>query len=120
MYDGQIRKFVHMLLGEILVDSYGITALDIERALKFQEKYGGLIGSILMNMGIISEETLVSVLSKQLDIALLQDIDRSLLDFKENHAIEMLNYPFLIQRNWLPLCDKNDEVLFAVINPPEL
>ena len=117
MHDDQIRKFVQMLLGEILVDSYGITALDIERALKFQEKYGGLIGSILMNMGIISEETRVSVLSKQLKIAQLQDIDRSLLDFKENPAAETLNYPFLIQRNWLPLCDKNDEWLFAVINP---
>ncbi|MBI5591225.1 MAG: type II/IV secretion system protein [Deltaproteobacteria bacterium] len=105
-----------MLLGEILIDSYGVSPVDVENALKFQEKYGGLIGSILMNMGIITEETLVSALSEQLNIGLFQDIDRKNLDFQSPLA-ETLNNPFLLQRNWLPLFNHNGIVTFAAINP---
>lgn len=105
-----------MLFGEILIDSYNIAPVDVDKALKFQDKYGGMIGSILMNMGIISEETLVSALSKQLKIDLFQDMDSKKLDFQSPLA-EMLNYPFLLQRNWLPLFNDEKIITFAVINP---
>ena len=105
-----------MLFGEILIESYGVSPADVDSALKFQEKYGGLIGSILMNMGIISEETLVSALSKQLNIGLFQDMDRNNPDM-QSASTETLNYSFLLQRNWLPLFDRSGVTTFAVINP---
>ena len=106
-----------MLLGEILVESYGVTPVDVEKALKFQDKYGGLIGSILMNMGIVSEETLVSALSVQLNVGLFPDIDRKRVDFQPSQRIENLNYPFLLQRNWLPLYRISGAIMFAAVNP---
>ncbi len=106
-----------MLLGEILVESYGVTPVDVEKALKFQEKYGGLIGSILVNMGIVSEETLVSALSVQLNIGLFPNIDRNRIDFQPSGLIEKLNYSFLVQRNWLPLYRSGGVITVAVVNP---
>ncbi len=59
------------LLGELLVDRGIVSAADIQKALAFQEQFGGRIGSILVRLGALSEETLLPVLSDQLAVPLL-------------------------------------------------
>ena len=59
------------LLGELLVERGLVSASDIQKALAFQDQFGGRIGSILVRLGALSEETLLPVLSEQLGIALL-------------------------------------------------
>ena len=58
-------------LGEILVQRQIVSAADVAKALAFQEQFGGRIGSVLVRLGALSEETLLPVLSEQLDIPLL-------------------------------------------------
>ena len=106
-----------MLLGGILVEKFDVDPRDIEKALQFQAKYGGLIGSILLNMGIISEETLVSALSELLNQMTFKDIDRETLDFGLKTFFHNVNIPFLLERRWLPLGEENGRVFFASINP---
>ena len=106
-----------MRLGEILVEKYEVAAGDIEKALQFQTKFEGMLGSILINMGIIAEETLVSSLSVQLGIKTYGDIDMDKVDFKQVLQTEDLNIPFLVQRRWIPLYKENDTFFFAVVNP---
>ena len=48
---------------------------DIAKALAFQQQFGGRIGSILVRLGALSEESLLPVLSQQLDIPLLEGAD---------------------------------------------
>jgi len=106
----------NMLLGEILIESFGVSSGEVDSALKFQEKYGGLIGSILMNMGIITEETLLAALSRQLHIGLYPDLDRKSQELNFL-AAESLNLAFLLQRFWIPLFNREGVTTFAVINP---
>ena len=59
------------LLGELLVERGIVSTADIHKALAFQEQFGGRIGSILVRLGAVSEETLLPVLSDQLGVPLL-------------------------------------------------
>ncbi|HZH44676.1 MAG TPA: ATPase, T2SS/T4P/T4SS family [Lysobacter sp.] len=59
-------------LGELLIERQLATSADVAKALAFQQQYGGRIGSILVRLGALSEESLLPVLSEQLEIPLLQ------------------------------------------------
>jgi general secretion pathway protein E len=106
-----------MLLGEILVRKYGVDPVDIEKALQFQAKFEGMLGSILINMGIIAEETLVSALSDQLNLKTFKDININEVDFSQPLPFENVNITFLLERRWLPLNEENGTVFFAAANP---
>jgi type IV pilus assembly protein PilB len=58
-------------IGEILIEEGVLRPQELEKGLELQKKEGGLIGSILVRMGCVSEEVLVAALSKQLSIPFL-------------------------------------------------
>lgn len=53
-----------MRLGEILVQEKLVTQDQLEKALEFQRTHGGKLGSCLIKMGFITEESVTVVLSK--------------------------------------------------------
>ncbi|MCU0849047.1 MAG: hypothetical protein MUD12_14300 [Spirochaetes bacterium] len=53
------------LLGKILLDHKEITEDQLNKAVEYQQKEGGLIGIILVSQGAISEQTLVKYLAIQ-------------------------------------------------------
>ncbi|WP_287596388.1 type II/IV secretion system protein [Thermomonas sp.] len=59
------------LLGELLVEAGVVSAADVQKALAFQEQFGGRIGSILVRLGALSEESLLPVLAGQLAMPVL-------------------------------------------------
>jgi general secretion pathway protein E len=59
-------------LGELLVARGLASAGEIAKALAFQQQYGGRMGNILVRLGALSEESLLPVLSEQLEIPLLE------------------------------------------------
>ncbi len=62
-------------LGEMLQKAGLVTDQDIQRALEFQAHFGGELGGVLIRMGAISEETLLTVLSQQLDLPVISSKD---------------------------------------------
>ncbi|QCO67067.1 type II secretion system protein [Luteimonas yindakuii] len=62
-------------LGELLVAEGLVTHADVAKALTFQQQFGGRIGSILVRLGAVSEESLLPVLGRQLDMPLLDSAD---------------------------------------------
>lgn len=106
-----------MLLGEILIKEFGVDRSDLDKALQFQAQFGGLIGSVLLNMGIISEETLVSALAMQLNLPTFKDIAHHQINFSANDQHEDLNIPFLTERQWLPINHVDGKIFFISINP---
>lgn len=62
-------------LGELLVSDGLVTSTDVAKALAFQQQFGGRIGSILVRLGALSEESLLPVLSRQLSIPVLDAED---------------------------------------------
>ena len=55
-------------LGEMLINKGLISPADLERALKEPRATGEYIGTILVKLGIISEDALIPVLAEQLGI----------------------------------------------------
>ena len=106
-----------MKLGELLVEKFSVESVDIDKALQFQGQYSGLIGSILVNMGIISEDTLVQALATQLGIKTLSDLSATAFDFSQQNNAPDLNISFLLTRSWLPLYVDDGKQFFACINP---
>ena len=49
-------------LGEILEQESGLDSAELEKALGFQEEYGGRLGDILLHSGVITEEQLLDAL----------------------------------------------------------
>jgi general secretion pathway protein E len=76
-----------------------------------------MLGAILINMGIISEDTFILALAEQLNLPTFNDIDRDILDFKQPLSSQTLNVSFLRARRWLPIKQHGGKVSFAANNP---
>jgi chromosomal replication initiator protein DnaA len=55
-------------LGELLLDRKVVTKKQLNRALKRQQEQGALLGSILVDMGVLSEELLKTFLAEQCQV----------------------------------------------------
>jgi len=59
------EKRIAKKLGEILVNNAAITEEQLQRALDFQRREGGLLGEILVKLGYIGEREIVQALTTQ-------------------------------------------------------
>ena len=108
------------LFGEILTSTFDVKQEDVDRALKFQEQYGGRLGAILVNMGVISEEVLVLALSLQLGLERLCEDDKEACDFKAILEEAPLKIEFLLDRKAVPIGVREGRWTFASVDPLSL
>ena len=59
-------------IGQLLLAAGLLGREDLEKALAFQQSYGGRLGSILVRMGAVGEDPLLQLLSRQLDLPVLE------------------------------------------------
>lgn len=87
-------------LGEMLQEKGLITALDVEKALAFQRQFGGRIGSILVRIGALSEDVLLSVLAEQvgMTVILAEDLPDKSADIQSAMHLGNLSPDWLIAR----------------------
>jgi general secretion pathway protein E len=80
-------------IGALLVTAGVISQADVEKALAFQGQYGGRLGSILIRMGALSEDTLLPVLAEQLglNLATRQELPEQPADFL--NAVKLSRLP---------------------------
>jgi len=62
-------------LGDVLVDARVLTRDQLDRALAEQGSWGGRLGQVLLNLGLLDEQTLASAIARQLGLRLV-DLDR--------------------------------------------
>lgn len=91
--DKQNSPGIQPRLGEMLISANLISEQDVQRALEFQARFGGELGGVLIRMGALSEDSLLTILSKQLNLPLLPSreipLDVSvILDTIEKSGIE--------------------------------
>src|SRR5210317_2011894 len=55
-------------LGELLIQKDLLTQAQLEEALQAQVIFGGTLGTILIEMGLITEDALAAILAQQLSI----------------------------------------------------
>jgi type II secretory ATPase GspE/PulE/Tfp pilus assembly ATPase PilB-like protein len=99
------------LFGQILLNKSYCDEDSLKRALDVQKGYGGKIGSILLNMGAITEDQLLESLSFQLDIPYLRTVEgMSLVHLP-------LDIRFLREQNLYPYQETPDSVSILTTNP---
>ena len=99
------------LIGQIFVSNNICSQNDIERALTVQASYGGKVGIILLNMGVITEEQLLQCLALQLDIVYYATLD----------GIELCTPEFdlnILKRNNLFPCKKDQNSILLLTDNP--
>ncbi|MBZ0134911.1 MAG: Flp pilus assembly complex ATPase component TadA [Planctomycetes bacterium] len=65
------RKAAHQKLGEILIAKGKLRTDQLDHALKMQQTMGGLIGSVLVELGLISDSDLSATLAESLGLELI-------------------------------------------------
>lgn len=107
------------LFGEILESSFSIDPEEIEKALKFQQEYGGKLGEILLNSGLISEEQITSVLSRQFGI---EEVKHVVKDFSEVEFAPLMDIEpvWFITNEIIPLFAREKQMFFVIKDPLNL
>ncbi len=80
-------------IGQLLIQRGLISQQDLDKALAFQRQYKGRLGSILVRMGALSEDSLLPVLAEQLGYSLLADDDLPKRREEIANAIEAMALP---------------------------
>ena len=100
-------------IGEILIDEGLLDPVKLHEALEIQKVEGGLIGTILVRMGCVSEEDLAYGLSKQLGIPFIK-----LASFNVNIKAQKL-IPREVAEKYVffPFDEEQDSISFAMSDP---
>lgn len=102
-------------LTNVLIEHFGIAQNDLDKALSYQDKYGGQLEQILVSLGSLSSEMLPQVYAKLFDLPVLteQDIgDWSVPDIPETISLSQF-----IASNWVPFKVVDQRVVFATTSP---
>jgi len=101
------------LLGKILLERKTITQSQLNHALEMQEKEGGYIGEILVNLGYIEEHNVVAALVIQCHIPYIA-IDKYEID---QSIIQLLPTEVVHKHHVVPLDRVNDILSLVMVDP---
>lgn len=100
-------------IGEILLEGGCLSPENLEEALEHQKKEGGMIGQILIRLGYISEESLISAICKQLHFPYIPLSNYSI----NMDAAVMLGEEFC-RRHMMIVFDQDDKKIFLSVSDP--
>ncbi len=103
-------------IGEYLVDSGVITADDLKQALHRQERSGGRLGAILLDMGVVTPQVLITALAERLGVKGCQ-LRHGLIDPKVARLISKEDAERL---KVLPMFKVRDRLTVAMAEPQSL
>jgi len=105
-----------MKLGELLVDSGTITREQLSSALQHQRQYGGRLGTCLVELGIIDEKTVSSLLAKQLNIP---SASAGQLEKCEASAVKMVPPSMAERLRAVPTRQDGDKLWVVMADPTD-
>ncbi len=103
----------NILIGELLVNEGLITAEQLDAALREQKKSGELICTILVRLGLVSEEKALTVLSRQLNIPYVKVKDRDI----DPLIISKVPAKFASHYKIIPIEFKDNYLTIAMADP---
>ena len=107
-----------MSLDTIFADS-GIQSEDLDKARAYQQKYGGRLEQILVNMGSLSSDALPGIYSRLLGFEALPVTAAPAWDAPD--TVDEMPLDFFVPRGWIPYaCDANGRWTFATRAPLDL
>ncbi len=103
-------------LGDLLVEEGIITEAQVEQALAAQKSSGRKLGDALIELGFLSEQQMLSFLSQQLDIPLI-DLSRATVDVE---AVQLLPEVHARRLRALVIGRQGDTLRVAMSDPADL
>lgn len=103
------------ILSHVLVEHFGIDQNDLDKALSYQEKYGGQLEQILVSLGSLSSEMLPQVYAKLFALPLLTEDEIG--DWSVPEVPMSLPLNTFIAANWIPYRLDGQKVVFATTSP---
>ncbi len=100
-------------LGEILVRENLITPQQLREALDYQRSNGGRLGSNLIKLGIISDEVITAVLSRQYGVP---SVNLELFEIDED-TIKSISHEVAIKYTVLPISKVGATITMAMADP---
>lgn len=112
----QIKLKSKKLLGEILIDQGLVSEDDVKRALKLQQDTNKRLGQCLVQLNLITEEKILEVLSAQLEIPQIK-----LANFNiEQAAVAAIPEEMARQHKVVPLYVRANAITVAMADPTNL
>jgi type IV pilus assembly protein PilB len=103
-------------LGDILLEKKVITEDNLKKSLDYQQINGGRIGTILVALGLLSEDDILKVLSDQFNIAIV-NINNVYIDEK---VFNLFNENFLRENMCIPFSIDGDILNVLVSDPTNI
>src|SRR5688572_13940145 len=100
-------------LGEILVRENLVTPQQLREALDYQRKSGGRLGSNLVKLGMISDDVITAVLSRQYGVP---SINIDLFQI-EDEVIKLISHEVALKYSVLPISKVGATLTLAMADP---
>jgi len=110
----------HLKLGEILIQQGIINHKQLDDAVKTQKSEGGRIGEVLIKLGFLTEEDIVSALGAQLHIPAASKKNNLLRPAIDQNLDKIVPLDFAKSNLVLPLRKKDNTLVCAVADPLDL
>ena len=104
------------LLGEMLRDTGMISDEQLQEALKVQKQTGERLGKVLVNLGFVSEQTIIEVLEFQLGIPQVSLYKQNL----DADTVKILPEPLIRRHKILPIARKGNKLTVGMVDPLNL
>lgn len=106
-----------MSLKQLLLSEFDVNENDLKRAFAYQDKFGGRLEQILVNMGSLPDDQIQPLLARYLSLPLFD-----LFKWQEESLpqISEIDLAFLIDNHWFPLSIKGKNWTFACLYPLSL
>ncbi|MFT5812270.1 MAG: general secretion pathway protein E [Psychroserpens sp.] len=100
---------------ENILTKFDVSKEDIEKAKAYQNKFGGALERLLINMGSISEDNLPQIYAQLLGLPILQA--EEIEQWQQPSKSFELNQEFMIARGWFPYRYHASQWCFATLSP---
>ena len=104
-------------LEEILLDNHHCTQEEIEQSYSIQRDHGGELGNIFLNLGVISDDVLISSLSEQFGYQRFSSLKKEEV---ERIFLEDIQPEFLLENGLYPISESEYLIKFATHNPHQV
>jgi type IV pilus assembly protein PilB len=115
-YTDMTRRLNKKRIGDLLVEKNVITRDQLEKALEIQRKDGGMLGEILVKQGLINYDTLLELISAQLEVPIVnlkgRPIKREILDLVPEYIAR--------ERNVVPVEVDGDKLVIVMGRPEDI
>ncbi len=113
-------KEKYLRLGELLLNEKLITPAQLEKAVSTQRQEGGRLGEIIVRLGMVTEEQLVNVLSRQLGIPYFSLGTGMLRPAADQELDQLIPSEFAMKNLTLPLSRTLRSLTVAMSDPLDL